>query len=41
MKITRIEDLYEALLYEKYEITVPEEILHRARKALDEMLKYV
>lgn len=41
MKITRIEDVYEALLHEKYEIHVPEDILIKARKALDEMLKYV
>lgn len=41
MKITRIEDVYESLLYEKYEIHVPEDIFFRAKKALDEMLKYV
>jgi quinolinate synthase len=40
MKITRIEDVYDSLLYEKYEITVPDEILYKAKKALDEMLKY-
>ncbi len=41
MKITRIEDVYEALLYEKYEITIPEEIIYKAKRALDEMFKYV
>lgn len=41
MKITRIEDLLQSLLEEKYEITVPQDILVRAKSALDKMLEYV
>jgi len=41
MKATRLEDLYQALLKEQYEIILPEEIMNRARMALERMLTYV
>lgn len=41
MKLTRLEDVYNALNEEKYEITLPGEIIVAAKKSLEEMLKYV
>lgn len=41
MKATRLEDLYNALLKEQYEIILPEETMNRARMALERMLTYV
>lgn len=41
MKLTKLQDVYEALLYERYKIELPEEIISRSRKALDKMLEYV
>ena len=41
MKATRLEDLYNALLKEQFEIILPEEIMDRARMALERMLTYV
>ncbi len=41
MKLTRQEDVYLALKEEKYEITLPNDIIKASRKALEEMLKYV
>ncbi|MBN1693957.1 quinolinate synthase NadA [candidate division WOR-3 bacterium] len=41
MKLTRLEDVYIALKEEKYEITLPNDIISASRKALKEMLRYV
>jgi quinolinate synthase len=41
MKLTRQEDVYLALKEEKYEITLPNDIIKASSKALEEMLKYV
>ena len=41
MKLTRLEDVYNALNEEKHEITLPDEIIIAAKKSLEEMLKYV
>jgi quinolinate synthase len=41
MKVTRLEDLHNSLLEEKYEINVPDGIVGRARIALERMLDYV
>jgi quinolinate synthase len=41
MKLTHIEDVYNALNEEKHEITLPDEIVIAAKKAIEEMLKYV
>jgi quinolinate synthase len=41
MKLTRQEDVYLALKEEKYEITLPNDIIKASRKALEEMLRYV
>lgn len=40
MKRTSIRDVHEALLRDRYEISVPPDIAARAVKALEEMLKY-
>jgi quinolinate synthase len=40
MKKTRLSDLRNSLKYGQYEITLPEEIMKKARKSLDEMLRY-
>ncbi|KUK18090.1 MULTISPECIES: quinolinate synthase NadA [Thermococcus] len=39
MKSITLKHLYEALRDEKYEVDVPEEIAHRARKAIERMLE--
>jgi quinolinate synthase len=41
MKKTTLQDVYDSLRYEQYEVNVPEEVRSKARRALDEMLKYV
>lgn len=41
MKLTRLEDLYQVFLKEQYAIEIPEEIMNRARTALERMLTYV
>ncbi|MBU1077987.1 MAG: quinolinate synthase NadA [Spirochaetes bacterium] len=40
MKKTDLSDVLNALKYDQYEITLPDNIITRARTALDEMLKY-
>lgn len=39
MKLTHIEDVYEALKNETYEITLDEELIKQAKRALDKMLE--
>ncbi|MFO7891925.1 MAG: quinolinate synthase NadA [bacterium] len=41
MKNITLKDLYDALQYEKYKVTLSEKILVKARKSLDRMLSYV
>jgi len=41
MKVTHLEDLYQALLNEQFEIRLPEKLMSRARGALERMLYYV
>ena len=41
MKKTTLQDVYNSLRHEQYEVEVPEEVRIKAKKALDEMLKYV
>lgn len=41
MKMTRLEDVYLSLKEERYKIEIEENILKKAKKALDAMLKYV
>ncbi len=40
MKLTHLEDVYNALNQEKHEITLPNDIISASRKALEEMLRY-
>lgn len=40
MKLTTIEDLYNCLVNEKYEINVDKEIMIKAKEALDKMLEF-
>jgi quinolinate synthase len=41
MKVTRLEDVYQAFINEQHLVEVPSEIRDRARKALESMLIYV
>ena len=41
MKLTTLQDVYFSLLYERYKIELPEDIISRARKSLEKMLEYV
>ncbi|MGB9798438.1 MAG: quinolinate synthase NadA, partial [bacterium] len=41
MKLTTLQDVYLSLLYERYKIELPEDIIFRARKSLEKMLEYV
>ncbi|MFC1502237.1 quinolinate synthase NadA [bacterium] len=41
MKLTRLEDLHQALLKDQYEMSIPNSIMDRARTALERMLNYV
>ncbi len=41
MKKTTLNELYEALRKKQYEISLGEEVIHKASKALEEMIKYV
>ncbi|MBC7328191.1 quinolinate synthase NadA [bacterium] len=41
MKLTKLEDVYHSLLYERYEIELPQEIISRSRRALERMLELV
>ena len=40
MKLTRLEDIYSSLKEERYRVEIRDDIASRARKALNEMLKY-
>lgn len=40
MKLTRLEDVYLSLKEEKYKVEIEDNIARKAKKALDEMLKY-
>ncbi len=39
MKVTTLEDVLEALIHEKHQITVPDEVRVKAKRALDRMLE--
>lgn len=41
MKLTHLEHLYQSLVQERYETTLPQEIMDRARGSLERMLQYV
>ncbi len=41
MKSTHLEHLYQALVQKRYETTVPQDVMNRARVALEKMLQYV
>jgi len=41
MKVTKIEDLYQAFVKEQYVIDIPQDIMDKARTALERMLTYV
>ena len=41
MKKTTLSELYDSLVKEQYEITLDEAIIEKARKSLEEMIKYV
>ena len=41
MKLTHLEDVYNSLNEEKYEINLPENIINASKKSLEAMLKYV
>ncbi|MFC1482854.1 quinolinate synthase NadA [Candidatus Margulisiibacteriota bacterium] len=41
MKKITIEDVYNALKNKQYEITLPDDIMKKAKNSLDEMLKYI
>jgi len=41
MKLTHLEDVYNALKEEKHEIILPEDIINTSKKSLEAMLKYV
>jgi quinolinate synthase len=41
MKLTRLKDLHQALLKDQYQISLSENIIYRARSALEKMLHYV
>lgn len=41
MKLTRQEDVYLSLKEDKYEISLPKDIISASKKALEEMLRYV
>jgi quinolinate synthase len=41
MKLTRLEDLHQALVKDQYEISIPMAVMDRARTALERMLIYV
>jgi len=41
MKKTTLSELYSALVNEQYEVTLDKEIIQKARKSLEEMIKYV
>ncbi len=34
-------DIYLSLLYERYKVELPPDIIERARKSLEEMIKYI
>ena len=38
MKITDLQDVYFSLLYERYEIKLDDEVIERARRALERMM---
>ncbi|MYK38646.1 MAG: quinolinate synthase NadA, partial [Gemmatimonadetes bacterium] len=38
MKITDLQDVYFSLLYERYEITLEDEVIDGARRALERMM---
>jgi quinolinate synthase len=41
MKLTHLEDVYNALNEDKYEVNLPEKIISASKKSLEAMLKYV
>jgi len=41
MKLITVEKLYESLLYEKYEVNVPDEIAAKAKLPIERMLEIV
>lgn len=41
MKVTKLEDIYQAFINEQHEIIIPAEIMDKARTALERMLTYV
>ena len=41
MKLTHLEDVYNALNEEKYEVKLPEKIISASKKSLEAMVKYV
>ena len=41
MKLTTLEDVYNALEYERFEVELPQEIMDRSKVALERMLQYV
>jgi len=41
MKLTRLQDVYLSLLEEKHPIELPSEVIFRAKKALEQMARYV
>jgi quinolinate synthase len=41
MKLTKLEDVYNSLKYEKYEIKLDKEIIEKSKSSLEKMLQYI